>query len=135
MMPDFPDGVPNAPDPTLHLFWRGVPLEFVPQWRRVFQATQEILDLTAPCPLCGSHSLHRWYDLYRTHERVFEGKRFVGDGGLWECCSACRCYEHYSAAIPEWWSCDLEVDLTRVTHEPTAIEDARQAREASAGRT
>lgn len=133
-MPDFLESVPDGLELMTHLAWRGVPLEFDAQWQRVFQANEEILNLTAPCPVCGSHSLHRWYDLHRKRERVVEGKRFVGDGGLWEWCSACCCYEHYSAAIPEWWSCDLELDRAHLTHEPSAIEDARRMRKASAGR-
>ena len=133
-MPDFSEGTLDDLAPVSCLAWRGVPREFEPQWQRIFQATEETLDLTAPCPVCGSHSLHRWYDLNRKRERMFSGKRFVGDGGRWEWCSACCCYEHYSAAVPEWWSCDLEVDRVRLTAEPTAIEDARSMREASSGK-
>lgn len=105
--------------------WRGVPLALDREWQAVFQATQEILDLAAPCPVCGSCSLHRWYDLNRERVTEFEGKKFIGGGGLWEWCSACRCYEHYSARIPEWWVCSLKVDASMLTHDPAAVEAAR----------
>ena len=38
--------------------WQGVPLEFENAWQKVFQATQELLDLSTPCPICGVCSLH-----------------------------------------------------------------------------
>ena len=105
--------------------WRGVPLELDREWQTVFQATQEGLNLAAPCPVCGSCSLHRWYDLHRERVREFQGKTFIGDGGLWEWCSSCYCYEHCSAAVPYWWVCNLNVDKSKFTHDPSAIEDAR----------
>lgn len=108
--------------------WKDVPLELDREWQKVFQATQEILDLAAPCPVCGASSLHRWYDLHRKREREFEGKKFIGDGGLWEWCSACHCYMHYSAAVPDWWACDLRVDMFKLNHNPSAIEEARLER-------
>ncbi|HEY0099616.1 MAG TPA: hypothetical protein VGB76_11765 [Pyrinomonadaceae bacterium] len=108
--------------------WRGVPLERVAEWRAVFQSSREGLDLSAPCPLCGVKALRRWYQVNRPEEMVIDGVRYVGRGGLWEWCGDCLRYEHYSARVPEWWACDLEVDERRLTALPTAIEEAIRLR-------
>ena len=109
--------------------WYGVPLDHVQAWMEVFQASREGLDLSASCPVCGVPALHRWYQVGRPEEIVSGGERFVARGGLWEWCSNCRSSEHYSAFVPEWWSCDLAVDERNLTAEPEAIEQARLERE------
>lgn len=95
-------------------YWRSVPPEYDAAWLAVFQASREGLDLSAPCPVCGVAALHRWYG--------------VG-GGLWEWCSACHSFEHYSARVPEWWACGLKVNFFRLQHDPGAIEAARLEQE------
>jgi hypothetical protein len=45
-------------------------------------------------------------------------------GGLWEWCATCHAFAHYSGLVPDWWSCDLVVDSTKLTPYPTAIEEA-----------
>jgi hypothetical protein len=109
--------------------WRGVPLDRIAEWQAIFQPSREILDLSAPCPICGVGALHRWYQVIKPEERVIGGMRVVGRGGLWEWCSGCRCFEHYSCFVPEWWSCDLKVDEGSLTALPTAIEAAIRERE------
>lgn len=107
--------------------WQGVPTRYSARWQEIFQSSQEIMNLAAACPVCGHSSLHRWYQVGKSLDRVISGMRFVASGALWEWCSTCRCYEHSSCMVPEWWSCALEVNLSSLTAEPTAIEDALQS--------
>jgi hypothetical protein len=60
---------------------------------------------------CETNRYHRWYQIGESIDRVIEGREFVATGGLWEWCSSCHCFEHYSGLVPEWWSCDLEVEF------------------------
>lgn len=108
--------------------WLGVPPEREAEWRAVFQSSREGLGLTARCPVCGVAGLRRWYQVNRPEARVIDGVRYVARGGLWQWCGACRSFEHFSALVPEWWACDLEVDEGRLTALPTAIEEAIQRR-------
>lgn len=108
--------------------WHGVPLDRDAEWKAVFQSSREILNLSAPCPICRVMTLHRWYQIHQPEERVIDGLRFIGRGGLWEWCSACRSFQHYSCYVPEWWSCDLEIDEKKLTALPTAIEEAIRKR-------
>jgi hypothetical protein len=101
--------------------WHGVPEEHRGKWIAVFSASQEILTLSAPCPICGAIALHRWY---QAHRPIDDQPGFVARGGLWEWCSACRSFEHYSALVPDWWSCALLVDTKGLTPYPTTIEEA-----------
>jgi hypothetical protein len=109
--------------------WRGVPLELTRAWDEVFRRSREATDLSAPCPVCRAYTLHRWFQVGHPEEIVLEGQRFRARGGLWEWCSSCRSYEHASAFVPEWWASDLDVDETKLTAEPGAIEAALRARE------
>src|SRR5438093_566277 len=104
--------------------WHIVPLPSREVWNRIFQTSREGLTLSAPCPVCGVAALHRWYQVGQSEERVIDGQRFVARGGLTEWCSHCRVFVHYSALVPDWWQCDLPVDLTKFTGEPDALEEA-----------
>jgi transposase-like protein len=42
-----------------NLDWQGVPLEFEQEWRKTFAASQESLNLSLSCPICGQSTLHR----------------------------------------------------------------------------
>jgi len=112
--------------------WQDVPVEYEPAWRAIFLASREGLNLSAPCPVCGVAALHQWYSLGQPEDVNLSGNRL---GGLWEWCRACRSYAHYSAAVPEWWANDLQVNPSRLAHHPTAIEQARREREATRERT
>ena len=101
--------------------WHDVPNEHQTAWLAIFLASQEILNVSAPCPVCGAVALHRWYQVGHP---VTDMPGFVSRGGLWEWCSQCRSFQHFSALVPDWWSCDLEVDTHKLTPYPTAIEDA-----------
>jgi hypothetical protein len=107
--------------------WVGVPAAYWAKWTEIYQQSQECLNLSQPCPVCGAVALHRWYQIGKPVERVIEGMKFVAEGGLWEWCSSCHSFEHYSGLVPDWWSCDLEVNVQELTALPTAIEAARQA--------
>ena len=106
--------------------WRDVPEEHWETWAAVFLASQEGLNLSVPCPVCGAAALHRYFHLHERKEFQSHGNRFLGRGGLWEWCGRCRAFAHYSAAVPEWWSCDLKVDINNLTPHPDAIEEAMQ---------
>lgn len=106
--------------------WFGVPCNHEAEWMRIFQESQESLNLSAPCPICGRVALHRWYQVGKPIDLVIAGKKFVAEGGLWEWCSSCHCCEHSSCLVPEWWSCSLEVDTANLTASPTVIEEAME---------
>jgi hypothetical protein len=72
-------------------------------------------------------ALHRWYQVGSPINRIINGRKFVATGALWEWCSSCHSFEHYSSLVPDWWSCDLEVDCKKLTALPTAIEEAMEA--------
>ena len=107
--------------------WKGVPLESLQAWDEVFNSTQETLNLSSPCPVCGMRTLHRWYQIHIPEERIVQGKHFIARGGLWQWCSSCRSYLHASAFVPDWWKSDLRVDETKLTSEPEMLEQALQA--------
>lgn len=104
--------------------WQDVPNEHVAQWREVFFSTKEGLNLSAPCPICGCRSLHKFYHLHRLVSKTIGDEKFIGDGSLWTWCSHCLSYEHYSAFVPEWWHDTLPVDEARLSHQPEALEEA-----------
>ena len=105
--------------------WQGVPLELSAAWQKIFSASQDGIDVDGLCPVCGSPSLHHWFDKPRPFEAGYERDGFRGHGGLWEWCSSCHSYEHYSGLVPAWWHDVLTVDETLLTHDPEAIESAR----------
>jgi hypothetical protein len=107
--------------------WGGVPEAYWTNWAKIYQQSQECLNISEPCPVCGSIALHRWYQTGKTIERVIEGVEFIAEGSLWEWCSNCHSFEHSRSLVPAWWSCELEVDEQKLTALPTAIEAARQA--------
>jgi hypothetical protein len=107
--------------------WVGVPEEYWAKWTQIYQQSQECLNLSQPCPVCGAVALHRWYQVGKLIERVIEGIEFMAEGGLWEWCSNCHSFEHSHGLVPAWWSCDLEVDEQKLTALPIALEAATQA--------
>jgi len=83
-------------------------------------------DLTVPCPICGETTLHHYYCRGKpVTTRVLNGITFDHDGGLWEWCSSCYTYAHYSALVPADWKSSLTVDSNKLIPIPDAIEDAR----------
>jgi hypothetical protein len=109
--------------------WYGVPDEYRTAWQQVYQESQESLNLSVPCPICNVIALHRWYQIGRLVDQVIDDRKFIATGAVWEWCSSCRGFEHYSGLVPDWWSCDLEVDDKQLTALPTAIESAIEARD------
>lgn len=105
--------------------WHDVPPEYCIAWSETFNASQEGLNLAAQCPVCGIRVLHRWFYAWKPDERTIQGHRFVASGSQWQWCSHCRSFEHSSGLVPAWWSCDLVVDVTKLTAYPDAIEEAR----------
>jgi hypothetical protein len=114
---------------SLEYNWESVPLEHHAAWNAIFQSSHEVLHLSASCPVCSVESLYRWYQIGNPIDLVIEGSRYIARGGLWEWCRNCHSYQHYFALVPDWWSCDLDVDLKQLTALPTAIEAAITARD------
>jgi hypothetical protein len=110
-------------------FWHSPPAEYQLAWQAIFVQSREQLDLSALCPICGAQTLHHWYHLHRRELKMIENQRFVGRGGLWEWCSTCGSYEHYSASVPDWWNFEMSVPHNELTALPTALEAARRMRE------
>ena len=109
--------------------WQQVSDSEEKEWRRIFQSSREGVNLTAPCPVCGHRSLHRYYHLEKQQPHTLGRKQFIGTGSLWEWCSNCRTYDHFSAAVPDWWSSDLSPDITNLRHHPAEVERARKRRD------
>lgn len=105
--------------------WNDVPLSAVAAWRRLFDVSEEGIDLSAPCPLCGEKALHRWFWLSRPGLTVESNRTWQGKGSQWQWCSACHSYEHSSGLVPEWWRPSLVVADADLKHDPGPIEDAR----------
>lgn len=108
--------------------WREVGTQDHPVWRAVFNAEPQATALAAPCPLCGTCTLHRWYSVDALDDIEFRGERYVGRGRLWEWCSACHAYEHFrDGYVPEWWQSSLTVAPEVLRYDPAPIEAARSA--------
>jgi hypothetical protein len=107
-----------------NLQWEDVPDEYFSEWMAIFYASQEGINLSSPCPVCGHKKLHCYYHPTRIAERISDGRKYVAHGDLWQWCSNCRKYVHASAFVPEWWSSNLKINLSELRHDPEAIEKA-----------
>ena len=108
--------------------WREVPNEFWEQWNNILKlskSNKDNLDISFSCPVCQTKNLHKWYLAGIPINKIFDGVKYIARGNLWVWCSNCGCCQHYSASVPEWWKNDLEVDLSKLTVSPEAIEEAR----------
>ncbi len=112
--------------------WNSVPQDKLDDWRKAFAQCDEVVNPEAACPVCNQQTLHRYYHLHRSESNVNPG--FVGRGGLWEWCSSCLSFEHYSSRVPDWWSCPFLVDEANLYAIPETIEAARAAHERDADR-
>jgi hypothetical protein len=113
--------------------WDELPPEKYKVWADAFRSSQESLNLSVPCPLCSSKSLHRWYEGGRPLDKVLDGVRYVAQSAaLWQWCSSCGILLHGSADVPEWWNppSDIEIKKENLRVIPWAIEEARCAWEA-----
>ena len=90
--------------------WQGVPLEAGSAWQRIFSESKDGINVDGLCPMCSSPSLHHWFDKPRPFAEGYERDGFRGHGSLWEWCSSCHTYEHYSVLVPSWWQDVLKVD-------------------------
>lgn len=104
--------------------WQGVPLDKREAWSSIFGQSREGLNLSAPCPVCGAHTLHRYYLKGRLLDRYIDGEYFVATGASWEWCSTCHSYEHSQALVPEWWHEFLDIGGNQLTAEPEVLEQA-----------
>jgi hypothetical protein len=105
--------------------WRSVPDENLSEWRAVFDRSMEGLDVSEACPVCGSQSLHKWFNLHRIRATVEFGRSWVGSGSQWQWCTNCRSYEHSSGLVPDWWNSGLAVAEADLRADPEPIELAR----------
>jgi hypothetical protein len=108
--------------------WRDVPEAALRAWIDVFEASREGVDLSAACPVCGAHQLHRWFYRRRPADIVLRGQRFDALGGEWQWCSHCRSYIHYSSFVPDWWTTDVVVPLKALAHHPGPIDQVLRQR-------
>jgi hypothetical protein len=109
--------------------WTEVDLGIRPEWRRIFNGDIGLPDIKAPCPVCGSATLHRWYAVDERRDVVQAGARYLGLGRLWEWCSTCHSFEHYpDGFVPHWWSEPYEVKTDVLKYDPGPIELRRAAR-------
>jgi hypothetical protein len=102
--------------------WRGVPLEQQIAWSSAFESSIGS-EIECACPICGNRSLHRYY--YPQRSKVKPQLNITG--ALWEWCSACKRYQHYSCRVPEYWVEPFAVDEKKLTASPAHIESMRIA--------
>lgn len=106
--------------------WTDVPVDKNIIWMRLFdEHRRDGLYLTAACPVCNKKTLHQYYTVGRYENTESRGVRYIGTGSLWEWCSSCYCYAHYSALVPSFWQDKLEVDEAKLTPLPELLEIAR----------
>ena len=111
--------------------WPGVTDAYRGEWKKIFNAATPAqgIHLHSACPICGLTELYRYYALERLEPRMIEGVMFKGRGSLWQWCSACHSFEHYSAYVPLWWSFELpQLDHAKLTAIPDMIDNAIQNR-------
>lgn len=100
--------------------WCGVPSEKKAEWQRVFAASTEGLSVSAACPCCGQHGLHRYFGRASPLREARAG--YAGRGSSWEWCTSCRAYEHASCLVPSWWRPIQGIAEHELTAEPEQIE-------------
>jgi hypothetical protein len=64
--------------------WSDVPHEFEQRWREIFDKSEEGLNLTACCPVCGAAALHRYFDKHSEMPANAFGKEYWGRGSQWQ---------------------------------------------------
>jgi hypothetical protein len=107
--------------------WHDVPLEQLPNWSRVFDVSDEGLDLSVSCPVWGATQLHRWFEVYRPGRTSHLEKMYQGSGAQWQWCSCCHSYEHSSGLVPGWWRSPFSIEIELLRHDPGPIEAERLA--------
>lgn len=106
--------------------WIGVPVEKALAWREAFRGA-ESLNVTTPCPVCGSLSLRHYYLLDKLAPREMRGVKFSGPGSYWAWCATCGAYEHATSFVPESWKGPvLPVRNELLTPMPEELEAAAQ---------
>jgi hypothetical protein len=104
--------------------WKGVPNENSAAWVSIFAESREGLNLSAACPVCGAFTLHRYFGRPGGTVLPDMAHDFLGKAGLWEWCSSCLSFEHYSALVPRWWAGSLPVDDAKLTALPDQLDEA-----------
>lgn len=112
--------------------WVDVPELTLLTWRAIFYRSTEGEDLSAPCPVCGQASLHRWFDLHRPSTKYLNDG-WQGAGSQWQWCTNCHSYEHTSGLVPIWWAPTRQVPPAVLGHDPDAIEKLRRLGQAGRG--
>jgi hypothetical protein len=111
--------------------WKEVPSSRLEEWESVFQSSRESLSLSHSCPICSAETLHRWYAPGQPIDILQNGIRYIARGALWEWCSTCGSYVHYSAKVPDFWNppSNFQIDKNELGVVPWAVEHARQKME------
>ena len=92
--------------------------------------------MTSICPICSKKKLHKYYYVYSYEKKRISGEDFIGNGGLWNWCSSCKHYEHFSSAIPSWWigkTESLDIDEKKLKSKPEEIERALKEKNIKTG--
>lgn len=98
--------------------WKGVPAEKNSEWRDIFNNCQDVLKISVCCPICNQKELYRFYHIEKKERKTISNISFIGSGSLWEWCRNCKHYEHMSVYVPEWWTCDIKIDESKLRHDP-----------------
>jgi hypothetical protein len=105
--------------------WKNVPEEYEDVWVKIFSTTNEGVNLSSPCPICGQTTLHHYYQqIGPKKDFILHDRKYIGKGDLWEWCSSCHTFERYYAAVPDWWDFSLPIDNSQVMSYPDALEEA-----------
>lgn len=103
-------------------FWKGVPIDKIPQWQRAL-SNQTSIFIANLCPVCGAAKLRQYYHLEKSQLIESRGKSFIGKGSYWAWCANCGAYEHALTLIPaDWVGITLSVNHSQLTPLPTELE-------------
>ena len=111
--------------------WQNVPAQHTDAWAEIFGENLCVPDLIRPCPICGCADLHRYYDGGNGPITITLENTFKGYGDLWEWCSNCGHYLHFSCLVPLGWNTYLEFDASKLTPSPEALQQALDKKRAS----
>lgn len=105
--------------------WHDVPGVAAAQWRAIFDASTEGVNVAGVCPVCGSTSLHRYFHTHKVGPINEGGRTWAGSGSEWQWCSHCLAYQHTSGLVPDWWVTPIRVPESDLRHDSGPIEEAR----------
>lgn len=108
--------------------WTEVSGEPRSRWRKVFNASDITMDVSASCPICGDSSLHMWLSLEGPPKSVVScGIQYIGYGRRWEWCSSCFTYEYLpDGLVSAEWKAPFDIPNADIGPTPDVIEQRRR---------